>query len=231
MEHNVKTERGGRDLRVHSVPTPAERARIIVEIVAILAAGMWALYTFVYEQRIKPLSEPASFSVPTTVDQGATVNGVAFLTIHKRLDNTGNVPIDIAAEALSVYGERIMQQTRRIRRTETLTSAKVLADVPRLPVALLFSMAKLRSGAVAGNPKSGFFTLPHSSADETFLVAVPVNAYPVILIVRKDYVGKAPIAPKIPVQIVRTRLGAYDLRSNQMQGEYDNYLEFPIRPQ
>ena len=37
MEHNVKTERGGRDLRVHSVPTPAERARIFVEIVAIAA--------------------------------------------------------------------------------------------------------------------------------------------------------------------------------------------------
>ena len=38
------------------------------------------------------------------------MNGVAFLTIHKRLENTGNVPIDIAAEALSVYGERIVQR-------------------------------------------------------------------------------------------------------------------------
>lgn len=230
MNSDQREGRGARELRVHSVPTRAERARVIVEIAAILAAGLWALYTFVYVQEIKPLSEAAAFSVPTIVDQGATVNGVAFLTIHKRLENTGNVPIDIAAEALSVYGERIMQQTRRIRRTETSTSSKVLADVPRLPVALLFSMAKLRSGAVSGNPRSGFFTLPHSSADENFLVAVPVNAYPVILIVRKDYVAKAPISPKIDVRIVRTRIGAYDLKSNQLQGEYDNIIEYPIRP-
>jgi hypothetical protein len=216
---------------VHSVPTPAERARVIVEIVAILAAGLWALYTFVYVQEIKPLSEPASFAVPTLVDQGATINGVVFLTIHKRLENTGNVPIDIAAEAFSVYGEKIVQRTRRVQRIETPTSAKVTADVPRVTVALLYSMAKLRNGAVGGNPKSGFFTLPHSSADENFLIAVPVNAYPVILIVRKDYVAKAPIVPKIPVQIIRTPLGGYDLRSKLLQGEYDNILEYPIRPQ
>ncbi|HXM07288.1 MAG TPA: hypothetical protein VN936_07480, partial [Candidatus Acidoferrum sp.] len=93
-----------RELHVHSVPTRAEQVRTAVEIIAILAAGLWALYTFVYEQRIKPLSEPAEFSVPTTVTQGPTVNGVVFLKIHKRLENTGNVPIDIAAEAVDIYG-------------------------------------------------------------------------------------------------------------------------------
>jgi hypothetical protein len=100
-----------------------------------------------------------------------------------------------------------------------------------VPVALLYSMAELRAGAVGGNPKTDFLTLPHSSADENFLIAVPVNAYPVILIVRKDYVAKAPIVPKIPVQIIRTPLGGYDLRSSRMFGEYDNYLEYPIRSQ
>jgi hypothetical protein len=42
-----------RELHVHSVQSPAERVRTAVEI---LAAGIWALYTFVYEQRIKRLS-------------------------------------------------------------------------------------------------------------------------------------------------------------------------------
>lgn len=55
MNRDEKGVRGGRELRLHSVPTIAEQARISVEIVAILAAGLWALYTFVYEQRIKPL--------------------------------------------------------------------------------------------------------------------------------------------------------------------------------
>ncbi|MBV9262683.1 MAG: hypothetical protein JO324_00065, partial [Candidatus Eremiobacteraeota bacterium] len=56
-----------RELRVHSVPTKAEQIRIVVEIVAIVAAGIWALYTFVYEQRIKPLAEAPSFSIATLV--------------------------------------------------------------------------------------------------------------------------------------------------------------------
>lgn len=127
-----QNEKGGtreRVLRVHSVPTFAEQIRTAVEIVAIVAAGLWALYTFVYEQRIKPLSEAPSFSIPTMIDQGSTLNGVAFLTIHKWLQNTGNVPIDIAAETLSVYGEVIGRTSRRYDRIETPTNDKVTADV------------------------------------------------------------------------------------------------------
>ncbi len=229
MNQHEKEDRRGRAVRVHSVPTFAEHVRIAVEIVAIVAAGLWALYTFVYEQRIKPLSEAPSFSLPTIVDQSSTVNGVVFLTIHKRLQNTGNVPVDIAAEALSVYGEVIGRSSSRYDRIETPANDRVKADVPRRPVALLFSFAKLRSGAVGGQP-TNFYVPPRSSAEETFLVAVPVKAYPVILIKRKDYVGKAPIEPKIAVQIVKNRLGAYDLHSNDLFGEYDTEQEYPIRP-
>jgi hypothetical protein len=217
-----------RELRVHSVPTRAEQVRIIVEVVAILAAGLWALYTFVYEQRIKPLSEAPSFSVPTIVDQQRARNGVVFLTIHKRLENTGNVSIDIAAETLSVYGERIAA-SRRIQRVESPTSVKVSADLPRERAALLFSFAKLRSGAVGGNPRQNFFLPAHSSAEVDYLVAVPAHAFPVVMVVRKDYIAKAPIRPKIPIRIVRGPLGAYDLYSTVLEGEYDNVDEYPIR--
>ena len=219
-----------RELHVHSVPSRAEQVRTAVEIVAILAAGIWALYTFVYEQRIKPLSEPPEFSVPTTVEQGPTVNGVVFLTIHKRLENTGNVPIDIAAETLSVQGERFVTPTGRVNRQESSFSAEVRADVPREPVALLFSFAKLRSGAVGGNQKTNFFTPAHSAAEETFVVAVPAHAYPVVLVSRRDYIAKAPITPKIVVRIQRTRLGAYTLDSLVRDGEFDTETEYPIKP-
>lgn len=219
-----------RSLRVHSVPTRAEQIRIAVEVVAIIAAGAWALYTFVYEQRIKPLSEGPAFSVSTPVDQSPTRNGVVFLRIHKRFENTGNVAIDLAAEALSVYGERMTTRATREDRTQTPTRAQVTADVPRRPVALLFSIAKLRNGAVGGNPKTAFYLPPHSSGEQVFLVAVPAKIYPVVLIVRKDYIEKAPIFPKIAVRIVRTSLGAYDLQPSALPGEYDSEDEVPIRP-
>jgi hypothetical protein len=219
-----------REFHVHAVQTRAERLRTAVEIVAIVAAGIWALYTFVYEQRIKPLAEAPEFSVPTVVDQGPTTGGVVFLTIHKRLENTGNVPIDIAAEALSVYGEMLGSRTGHVQRADTPVHAEVDADVPRKPVALLFSTARLRSGAVGGNPKTSFFLPPHSSGEENYLVAVPAEKYPVILVKRVDYVAKAPISPKIPIRIERTRMGAYTLRSSRLEGEYDSSVEFPIRP-
>jgi hypothetical protein len=201
-----------------------------VEVVAILAAGIWALYTFVYEQRIKPLSEPAEFSLPTTVTQGPTVNGVVFLTIHKRLENTGNVPIDIAAEALNVYGEKIGKSSARVQRLETPVLAQVNADVPRKPVALLFSIAKLRSGAVGGNPKISFFLPPHSSAEQVFVVAIPAHAYPAVLIKRMDFIRKAPISPQVPVHIVRALLGGYTLTPMALEGEFDSEDEYPIKP-
>ncbi|MBV8197368.1 MAG: hypothetical protein JO263_04485 [Candidatus Eremiobacteraeota bacterium] len=219
-----------REFRVHSIPTRAEQVRIIVEVVAILAAGAWALYTFVYEQRIKPLAEAPSFSIATLVEQSAPTNGVVFVTVHKRLENTGNVGIDVAAEALSVYGEQIAKRTQRESRTESATRAQVTADVPRRKVALLFSIAKLRNGAVTGNQNIAFYVPPHSSAEAVYLVAVPARTYPVVLVKRRDFIAKAPITPKVPVRIVRTPEGAYDLKSSQLTGEYDSDDEYPIRP-
>lgn len=219
-----------RDLRVHSVPTRADQVRMAVEVVAILAAGLWALYTFVYEQRIKPLSEPPEFSLPTNVTQGPTSNGVVFLSIHKRIENTGNVPIDVAAEALSVYGEQIATSSRRVKRLETSATAQVRADVPIKPVALLFSIAKLRAGAVGGNPKSNFFLPPHSSTEQVYLVAVPAHVYPVVLITRIDYVRRAPITPRVLVHIERTALGGYTLAPISVNGEFDTQDEYPIKP-
>ena len=216
-----------RELQVHNVPTWSENLRTFVEIIAIVAAGIWALYTFVYEQRIKPLGEAPSFSVPTTVEQGPTANGVTFLTIRKGIQNTGNVPIDLAAEAISVYGERFAKASGT-KRVETPMRASVSADVHREPVTLLYSIAKLRSGAVGGAP-TDFYVSPHSSADEEYLVAIPAHRYPAIFIERRDFVFKPPLSAKIPIRIFRTPLGGYDLHSSYSIGEYDSSYEVPIR--
>jgi hypothetical protein len=164
------------------------------------------------------------------VTQGPTVNGIVFLTIHKRLENTGDVPIDIAAEAVDVYGEKLANSRIRAKRIETPNAAEVVADVPRRPVALLYSAVKLRSGAVGGNPKTSFFLPAHSSAEEVFLIAVPARTYPVVLVRHIDFILKAPIRPRVDVRIVRTLLGGYWLKAATLDGEYDNLDEYPIKP-
>jgi hypothetical protein len=218
----------GRELRVHSVPTRTEHLRTVIEMAAICAAGIWAIYTFVFEQRIKPLLERPSFAVPTDVEQGSTIDGVVFVTIHKRLQNTGNVPVAYVAEALSVYGETL-ERTQSTRRRATAQNAEVYADVPRRTAKLLYSFAKLRSGAAGGSPLSNFLAPPHTSIDESVLVAVPARAFPVILVARRDYIRKLPIDSKLAVSIVRAPDGAYDLRSRDASGEYDSEDEYAIR--
>ena len=220
-----------RELQVHSVQTRSEKLRTWVEVVAIVAAGIWALYTFVYEQRIKPLGEAPSFSVPTTVDQGPTVNGVVFLTVRKTIQNTGNVPLDLAAEAISVYGERLSSRTTASH-SKVGAQAEISNDVARTPVALIYSRVKLRSAAAGGNA-TDFVVPPHSSGEEAYLIAVPARAYPVIMVMRKDYIFRPPQSEKLQVRIVKALLGAYDLQSSVPPGayeEYDSSYEFPIRP-
>jgi len=218
-----------RELRVHSVPTRAEHWRTVIEIAAIMAAGVWAIYTFVYEQRIKPLSEHASFTTPTTVEQGPRLGGIVFLTIHKGLQNTGNVPVAIAAETLTVYGERLRDR-RSVRRRTTPLAAEVYDDVPRRPADVLYSFARLRNGAIGGSPMSNFMAPAHASTEEDTLLAVPLHLFPVVLISRKDYIARFPIGPKIGVKIVRDEQGAYDLQSVDASGEYDSAAEYAIRP-
>ncbi|MBV8688946.1 MAG: hypothetical protein JOZ59_02460 [Candidatus Eremiobacteraeota bacterium] len=222
------SEPAPRQLHVHSVPTRAERWRTIVEIAAIVVAGLWALYVFVYEQRIKPLSEKPSFAVPTDIQQSRAVNGVIFLTIHKRLINTGNVPIDIAAETLSVYGEIVGKQPAKTIVANTSSYGELRWDVPRHVSKLLFSFVDLRSGAQGGDPNRDFWVPPHSSNEETFLVAVPSRLYPAILVTRKDYIKKAPIEPPIPMRVTRNHFQAYGLQSPDRVGEYDSDMEYPL---
>jgi hypothetical protein len=217
-----------RELRVHSVPSRAEQIRTIVEIVALVLAGLWALYTFVYEQRIKPLSEQASFEVPTTVEQGPTIRGNAILTIHKRFENTGNVPIDVAGETLSVFGESLGSRPE-MHSDITATDKYITGDVPRRITRLLYSNVRLRRGAVGGNPGENFLLLPHTSAEETIVVAVPVKTYPLIRVSRRDYVGKFPISPQIKISVARDSDGGYVLSAPREEGEYDNYFEYGIK--
>ena len=58
----MSTDPGHRSHRVRIV-------RDVVEIVAILAAGFWAFYVFVYENRIKPSFSDPQVSVGATLEK------------------------------------------------------------------------------------------------------------------------------------------------------------------
>lgn len=123
--------------------------RHIVEAFAIVAAGLWAFYTFVYQEKIKPAGEPASLSASMTFRHLGHDARREILGVDIRFQNTGKTEIDIAAEAYDVWGERygtretVVEDRQANRRLYT----RVLPTISRH---LIVSFAHLRDAAVGG---------------------------------------------------------------------------------
>jgi len=81
--------------------------RDLVEIVAILVAGLWAFYVFAYENRIKPSFTNPQVEFNATMSKGAARNGMVSVTLDTEIRNAGQVPAHVIGYAVWVYGRRI----------------------------------------------------------------------------------------------------------------------------
>jgi hypothetical protein len=81
-------------------------ARDLIEIIAILAAGIWAIYIFAYEQRIKPASEPPSVLLSGSLHRLAERNGLVQVGFNGTVRNTGHNDVSIIALGFTANGLR-----------------------------------------------------------------------------------------------------------------------------
>jgi hypothetical protein len=81
-------------------------ARDLIEIVAILAAGFWAIYVFAYEQRIKPAGEPPSVLLSGTLARLGERNGLVQLKFKGSVRNTGHGNVSLVALGFVADGLR-----------------------------------------------------------------------------------------------------------------------------
>jgi hypothetical protein len=87
--------------------------RDVVEVVAILAAGIWAFYTFAYENRIKPsLAEP-DLNFVVTMQKLGTHGGLTGVRLHTEIHNVGTVQANIVGLSYWVLGKRVELASRR----------------------------------------------------------------------------------------------------------------------
>src|SRR5215471_14034803 len=82
--------------------TPLERARLWVEIAAFVAAGAWAIYTFVYQTRIAPLFLPPHEIVSMNAQRLGETPANYLERVDVTLRNDGNVDVDTAALTITV---------------------------------------------------------------------------------------------------------------------------------
>ena len=88
--------------------------RDIIEVLAIVAAGIWAFYVFAYENRIKPAAADPDVNVSASLQRLSTHSGLIAVGIHVQLRNVGTVRAHFLGMAFNVYGERIVPTTPHV---------------------------------------------------------------------------------------------------------------------
>jgi len=182
--------------------------RHLVEICAFAAAGLWAFYVFVYEERIKPLSQPQRI----TIESSAKVQNSSrfeFVTFTLILRNPGGPRVDIAAEEIDAVGMNVRSPGSH-RNTSppdwNVQPGYYLAQGP-----LLLSSGMLREGATHGIPGRHILLRADEAVELYRTVAVRRGQYDAV---KFNYVvipGKAPIDPKLDIEVRRDRNGAFSI--------------------
>ncbi|MFZ0031969.1 MAG: hypothetical protein WAK84_08855, partial [Candidatus Cybelea sp.] len=90
---------------------PLGTLRDAVEVVAIVAAGIWALYVFAYEQRFKPASEPPSLRLTGSLYKLGTHNGLVQLAVKATIYNNGSTDATLIATGFTADGLRYAPNT------------------------------------------------------------------------------------------------------------------------
>ncbi len=78
--------------------------RDLVEIFAIVAAGIWASYTFIYENQIKPTLSPPEMQFESAMNRLGTHNGLIAVQLHGSIANIGKTEVWLYGIAESVVG-------------------------------------------------------------------------------------------------------------------------------
>ena len=90
-----------------SGPGALATIRDVVEIVAILAAGVWAFYTFVYENQIKPANAQPEAQVEGSLTRLGTRHGLIAIGSHVKITNVGTTDIWMFGFAETVLGANV----------------------------------------------------------------------------------------------------------------------------
>jgi hypothetical protein len=82
--------------------------RDVVEVLAVIAAGAWAFYVFVYENRIKPSFEQPEVNISASMWQLNERNGLIGVGLRIEFHNVGSVKANFLGFAANVYGQRVI---------------------------------------------------------------------------------------------------------------------------
>jgi len=176
--------------------------RHVVEAIAIVAAGAWAFYTFIYQEHIKPANEPASLDVSVSIQRLGRDARRDILEATLRLRNSGKTEIDVAADALNVWGDRFADR-QRSRKLDAGYGRRDDFDEPRVSRRLLDSFAELRDAAVGGHTGNHIILEAGASYDFGDVIVLPRGAYELLHAQGLAVPVKTSLGRKVRIKISR----------------------------
>jgi hypothetical protein len=203
--------------------------RHIIEAVAIVAAGAWAFYVFVYQEKIKPQSQPASLSIDVSMYEISHTARLDIVGIKLVFRNSGQTEIDVAADGFSVWGERFGHHVA-VRRRELSFYSGFDRDLPIESKAVVRSSMELRDMAVGGYPGNHIIMEPADLETLVYTIVIPHDAYDLLYARVIAVPLKTSQVTKIPITITHESDGSYwlSLRKDFDGIEDDNDAYFSV---
>ncbi len=171
-------------------------ARDLVEIVAIVLAGIWAIYVFIYTDRIEPFQKP----VAPAVDASMTVEGargdLLAVRISQSIKNVGPVQLRVMGRVANISGDNV-----RIPDARTLRS---ISNRPLQEVDARYAFSHFET-AFAYIDREAFNLAPGDTFSYSSIVYVPRNRYDALVLDSSFAYTRIPNAA--PVTIVRNQIG------------------------
>lgn len=195
--------------------------RHIVEIVAIIAAGIWAFYTFIYEERIKPAREPLSANESIALTRVGRVGNLDIIAVTIMIKNVGKTEFDTVALAYDVTGFRFSQSKPYTLQTG---SERELGDSAQ-PTAphLLLSHVSLYAAALNGPSDLHNIIEPGGQSDYTIFLGIPHRRYGLLKAHFQYLPYKTPVRTHhFAIALHKRAYGAYDLYSQHNDVLEDN---------
>jgi hypothetical protein len=203
--------------------------RHIIEAVAIVAAGAWAFYTFVYQEKLKPQSQPASLSIDVSMYEISHTARLDIVGIKLEFRNSGQTEIDVAADGFSVWGERFGHHVAE-RHQELPFYSGFARDLAIESKTVIRSSMELRDMAVGGYAGNHIIMEPADLETLVYTIVIPHDAYDLLYARVIAVPLKTSQISKIPVIVKREPDGSYWLsfRRNFDGIEDDNDAFFSV---
>jgi len=205
--------------------------RHVVEVLAIIAAGAWAFYTFIYQEKIKPAGEPASLDDTITVQRVGYDRTRDILEVAIHLHNAGKTEIEVAADGFNVWGDRYATTvTHRILNAPYKQA--VYNDYARVSHQLIRSSLELRDAAAGGQRGKHTTIEPDGVVTIPYTIVIPRGVYDVIEAQVTAVSVKTPVRRRVSIAIAHDSDGSILLRS-LTPGAFadDNSIDFGLLPE